>query len=247
MVPAAYVADPVDGVTCAHKMAHSQIVGVIFLVLPQFLQNCLFAQGRKPCFDSYHCDIYDWYMIDEPFEEKIFGSQSFCFPFQQCLGSWSSLLKRWSPLSLLLGPCCLLLFQGDPGLCLVWLPAILEWGLDIIVFTCWKTLLASSWKGQEGTWRAQNCMYLEDFQGASPMLLHHETEHVWKLTQATVHYTWTHPSPQKLTTHTHSTSCVASSICASSSNVNIFPHPTQNTAPCDQFDHTSSVTGLQWC
>lgn len=59
MVPAAYVADPVDGVTCAHKMAHSQIVGVIFLVLPQFLQNCLFAQGRKPCFDSYHCDIYD--------------------------------------------------------------------------------------------------------------------------------------------------------------------------------------------
>lgn len=78
-----------------------------FSVLPQFLQNCLFAQGRKPSFDSYHCDIYDWWT----FRRKNLQLQSFCCPFQQCLGSWSSLLKRCSPLSLLLGPCCLLLFQ----------------------------------------------------------------------------------------------------------------------------------------
>lgn len=96
--------------THTHKTAHSQIIGVIFCpaTISAKLSLCT---GSKTLFwqlSLWHLWlIYDWWT----FRRKNLRLQSLCFFFQQCLGSWSSLLKRCSPLSLLLGPCCLLLFQ----------------------------------------------------------------------------------------------------------------------------------------
>ena len=242
-----------DGVTPTHththKMCSSQIIGVImshFLSCHNFCKIVSLHRVENPLLTVITVtSMIDIWLMN--LSKKKSSAPEFVLSFQQCLGSWSGLLKRCSPLSLLLGPYCLLLFQWPRTL-----PSLTACYFRVrFRYLCLYVLendVVFIMKGSEGN-LARTKLYV--FGGFSRCL--HQCSYImklnmcesWRRLQYTIHET--HPSPQKVTTHTHPTSCVASSICASSSNVNILPHPTQNTAPCDLFNHTSSVTGLQWC
>ena len=108
---------PVDGVTPTHththKMCSSQIIGVImshFLSCHNFCKIVSLHRVENPLLTVITVtSMIDIWLMN--LSKKKSSAPEFVLSFQQCLGSWSGLLKRCSPLSLLLGPYCLLLFQ----------------------------------------------------------------------------------------------------------------------------------------
>lgn len=101
-----------------HKMCSSQIIGVImshFLSCHNFCKIVSLHRVENPLLTVITVtSMIDIWLMN--LSKKKSSAPEFVLSFQQCLGSWSGLLKRCSPLSLLLGPYCLLLFQWPRNL-----------------------------------------------------------------------------------------------------------------------------------